>query len=76
MRKLWPLGLLLLCCASPASVAPPQPPLYPVTLTYQEWAQVVGAVRRSDTLSARGADDLVTKITKQVMEQQQQPAKK
>lgn len=80
MRKLWPLGLLLLCCAAPAPVAPP-PPLYPVTLTYQEWAQVVGAVRRSDTLSAHGADDIVNKIAQQVAADQKQgaasaPAKK
>jgi hypothetical protein len=52
----------------------PAPQSFPVMLTYQEWAQVVGAVRRSDTLSARGADDIVNKIAQQVAADQKQGA--
>ena len=64
-----------------AEAAPTLTQSFPVSLTYQEWAQVVGAVRRSDTLSAHGADDIVNKIAQQVAADQKQgaapvPAKK
>jgi hypothetical protein len=72
-----------LAAALGAAAAQPAPvqSSYPVTLTYQEWAQVVGAVRRSDTLSAHRADDIVNKIAQQVADDQKQgaasaPAKK
>lgn len=62
---------LLLCGAAPVEV---RPQAYPVSLSYQEWAQVVAAVRRSDALSARTADDIVNKIAQAVADDQKQGA--
>ena len=73
------LACLLLTGQVTAPHAPPAPQeqTYTVALTYQEWGEIAGSVRRSDTLTARAADDLVNKISAQVQAQKMQaPGKK
>ena len=75
MKYFFLVAALFATAAMAADAPPAISPSYAVTLTVQEWQQVASAVRRSDTISARSADDLVIKIGSQIQAQSKLPKK-
>lgn len=62
--------------AAPATPATPAPQAYTVTLPVADWVSIANALKRSDRMTARDADDLLAAIVVQVNAQAKQVQKK